>query len=390
VELGELVGVGVPNVAEDKKCPFSHDPLKGDEENELGGIGSKLAENMKVAKGICHESRPAGEFRKGSEDPDPRDRKKPVRDVVIEIDGEPIRLNDGSSDPLLYPVTCAAHHLIPAQESLKGHPVLEFMCWNGKDQDFRSGKAKDPQPVESLLWGNVAYNVNGCQNGVWLPGNYAVGGGKGGVKIWAEEGETKKRGPAKNKLWSEKVDLAADDWDSGDDDKEEEKVDAMTRLLNASSPADFMLSGTNYEISELNPKWAYVKASMDAIKAQFHDRHEDYSKEVKDYLDKVHAAYENMHAKFFDTCKDCEKARKREKAKDDEVGPPFGILGRLNTGAEFFKRYLRATGAKLGAKKTKRAKKVTTAKNIFTSDWCAAWFLYPVKLTEATKKTLHK
>jgi hypothetical protein len=253
VELGELVGVGVPNVAEDKKCPFSHDPLKGDEENELGGIGSKLAENMKVAKGICHESRPAGEFRKGSEDPDPRDRKKPVRDVVIEIDGEPIRLNDGSSDPLLYPVTCAAHHLIPAQESLKGHPVLEFMCWNGKDQDFRSGKAKDPQPVESLLWGNVAYNVNGCQNGVWLPGNYAVGGGKGGVKIWAEEGETKKRGPAKNKLWSEKVDLAADDWDSGDDDKEEEKVDAMTRLLNASSPADFMLSGTNYEISELNP-----------------------------------------------------------------------------------------------------------------------------------------
>jgi hypothetical protein len=72
------------------------------------------------------------------------------------------------------------------------------------------------------------------------------------------------------------------------------------------------------------------------------------------------------------------------------VGPPFGILGRLNTGAEFFKRYLRATGAKLGAKKTKRAKKVTTAKNIFTSDWCAAWFLYPVKLTEATKKTLHK
>jgi hypothetical protein len=264
------------------------------------------------------------------------------------------------------------------------------MCANGKPQDFRNGKAKETKPVDSRVWGNVAYDVNGSHNGVWLPGNYAVGGGKGGVKIWSDKVETRKRNKDKNQLWVEKLDLVADEWDSGDDDDEEEAADAMKRLLDAGSPGTYQLAGTNYEISVFNPKWAYVKATMDAIGAQFHDRHEDYSKEVKDYLDKIHAAFENMHTKFYNKCEDCKKARKREGASEDEVGPPFGILGRINTGAEFFKRYLRATGSKLGAKKTKGSKRITTAKNLYTSDWGAAWFVHPKSLNDATRQTLHK
>ena len=58
-----------------------------------------------------------------------------------------------------YPVSVAAHHLIPGNASLKNSQLFLSDKYLWKD-----GKVN----------GNIGYNVNALTNGVWLPGNYAV------------------------------------------------------------------------------------------------------------------------------------------------------------------------------------------------------------------------
>ena len=351
--------------------------------NELGGIGTKLGDSMRDGKGICHDSRKGKAFASGDKEPDPRTRPKKDRidTVTITVSGEVIRLGK-KNRPLRYPVTCAAHHLIPAQESLKEHEILEYMCAKGKKQDFRNSKSPAPATVAgSKVWGNVAYNVNGCHNGVWLPGNYAVGGGTGGVDIWKSKVSARRKDSTGNQNWAEAVarHLTPADWDRGDDDDEEELKDAFARALGKSKKKAFMLAGTNQEISAGNPKWAYVKAAMTAAGAQFHDRHEDYSNVVKDYLDKIAAVYKTRHTKSVKNCTDCQKATRPADMTDKEIGPPYGIVGRLKTAADFFKGYLLAVKGQLGVEvevkvKKRKKKKVQTASNIYTSGWVEAWF----------------
>ena len=57
------------------------------------------------------------------------------------------------------PSTAAAHHLIPGNAALKKSKLFTSNKYLWKD-----GSAK----------GNIGYNVNAAENGVWLPGNYAV------------------------------------------------------------------------------------------------------------------------------------------------------------------------------------------------------------------------
>jgi hypothetical protein len=373
VEIGELTAVPIPDEGEDSKCPFSHDPPKPTEKNELGGIGSTLGKNMAKGEGICHESRPDGALRQGDKEADPRERElDPVKQIRIKVNGVDVKLQ-GSDLPLLYPLTCAAHHLIPAQESLKKcKDILKYMCKKGEPQDFRDGKAAKPEAAkEAKVWGNVAYNVNGCHNGVWLPGNYAVGGGTGGADIWKSKANAARNEEAGNKNWVDALDLAVDDWDRGEDDPEEEAADAMKRALGAAERQEFMLSGKNHEIAPGNPKWAYVKAAMDVTGAQFHDRHEKFSKEVIDYLGKIATAYKDRHSKSLRSCEQCKKAARPEGMTENEVGPPFAIVDRLKTAADFFKGYLLAPNGVLGIKS---GNKTVTAKNIYTSGWVEAWF----------------
>jgi hypothetical protein len=371
MEIGELVSVAIPESAAEDKCPFSHEKPNPTEKNELGGLGSTLGDNMTNGKGICHESRKGGSYADGSKEPDPRKRpkKSKIDSVYVKVSGKFSTLSDDTG-PLPYPVTCAAHHLVPAQEALKGHEILNYMCKKGEDQDFRNGKKAAPAPAKgSKVWGNVAYNVNGCHNGVWLPGNYAVGGGIGGVKIWNEK--AKRNNNEANKNWVNALDLSADVWDSGDDDDEEELSDALKRALGRAKKARYMLSGENHHIAPGNPKWGYVKAAMDATGAQFHDRHEDYSNEVSEYLSKIAGAYKNMLSLSLSNCKKCEDAARPPKMTKSEVGPPFGIVGRLAAASNFFKRYLVAPSGRLGSKK---GRKTVTAENIYTSGWVHAWF----------------
>jgi len=365
MEIGELVAVPMPEQPVEDECPFSHEKPNPTEKNELGGIGTTLGKNMASGKGI-NTSATAVDFTKGDEDLDPWDRSGASRitGVTICVNGGTVTLK---GTPLRYPVTCAAHHLIPAQESLKKHKILKFMCKDGESQDFRNGKEAEPAAVPgSAVWGNVAYNVNGCQNGVWLPGNYAVGAGVGAVEVWksraAERSTYTDQEAARN--WEKRLDLGPDDWKPLSDPKENEEPQPATlaAALASTSVRDYMLAGTNYHIVPGNPKWGYVKAAMDAVHGQFHDRHETYSTAVKGYLDKVAEAYEQMLDRSQNKenpCQKCKDAERPAGAKASLVGPPYAIVARLSVASQFFKQYV--------------GKPRVTARNIYTSKWIPAW-----------------
>lgn len=361
MQLGEPVQVGIPNQGEDAECPFSHEKPNPKEKNELGGTGQKLGVSMEGGKGVSTSKPPFGpDYTKGQEIKAPRNRSGSERIVSVEIkvNRKTVKLN---GKPLKYPLTCAAHHLIPAQESLRDHKLLKYMCKHGEDQDFRKSGKESPKPMPgSKVWGNVAYNVNGQHNGVWLPGNYAVGRGTGGIAVW--QSRVTKRSEEADANWEDKlddVDLDDDDWDDADDPEEEEVASSFSVSLAGIDPKEYLLVGKNYDIKFGNPKWGYVRAAMNATKGLFHDKHFEYSQEVKEYLTKMAESYAETLTNSKKNCKKCEEAARPDGAPADTVGPPYGIVGRLVTCSSFFKGYLSGSTVR--------------AKNIYTSKWVKAW-----------------
>lgn len=362
MEIGESVAVELAPNQDPEECPFSHEVKEPTEKNELGGVGTKLASNMIAGTGV-HTSKPpsGGDFTTGPATPDPRDDD--VRYVNLTVNAQLVSLK---GSPLPYPLTCAAHHLIPAQESLKGHAVLNYMCKQGENQDFLNGKATESKPVGgSKVWGNVAYNVNGCHNGAWLPGNYAVGGGAGGIGIWKSRASEVTSSSAVAQAWVNSLDLAQTSWQPEADDPENEAPQAaslaaaLADALASADAAQYALAGTNFSITDKNPKWAYVKAAMDATGGQFHDRHGDYSKEVGDYLTKIATVYNSMHKKSLAGCDKCKKARDKLSKGGSLLGPPYPIVMRLNSCSKFFRGFV--------------CTEELTASNIYTSKWVKHW-----------------
>jgi hypothetical protein len=363
MELGELVAPPLPDLDTEAGCPFEHEPPPGAEiKNELGGIGTELGKNLIAGKGVN-----ASIASKSEEDP----RTNGIRAVVIKVNG---RERDLSGTPLRYPVTCAAHHLIPAQESLKKHPILDFMCQKGQTQDFRNGKEAAPEAVgTSKVWGSVGYNVNGANNGVWLPGNYAVGAGKGGIEVWKSRSSDKRKTISDKEAlenWLRAIDDSGDAWTPKSDpnENEEPQPESLAEALANAKMPEYALAGTNYDISTNNPKWAYVKAAMDHARGQFHDRHAKYSERVVLYLDKVSDVYVEKYEAAVSgksKCQKCKDAKRPKYApKDDKlVGPPKTLIARLVGASQFFRGHLSPPDPE----------QKLTVRTIFTSQWVSSW-----------------
>ena len=371
MEVGESVSVvGPSSLAEEDSCPFAHESSSQEIKNELGGIGTKLGENLKGCVPISNwPNVPAP-----APLPDPRDRPgdKRLAWVAIEVNGETV---SDHGKPVLYPLVCAAHHLIPAQESLKDHPLLQFMCKSGQEQDFRNSKAPAPKAVpNSKVWDNVGYNVNGSENGVWLPGNYGVGGGTGGLGIW--RGESAREGKFTEEEMRERaraaLDLTPAEWEKNGTDTEEERAAVAATIANIDFDKHGLV-GANLNISPANPKWSYVFAAMKAAKGQFHDRHEDYSNAVGEYLTKVFDLYDRAYKRSMgdpreQRCEQCTKASRPSNAPSgkDLLGPPRTLLARLVVASEFFKQHVAPPPLENG-------KQVLVARNLYTSRWVRAW-----------------
>lgn len=134
----------------------------------------------------------------------------------------------------------AAHHLIPGNAALK-----ESQLFKSNDYLWKDGKAK----------GNIGYNINSAENGVWSPGNY-------GVRPWGPDGA--------------------------------KFVAGNPGLL----PKDFAF------------------AAMKKWRTQFHDAHEDYSNFVKDGLDKV---FEKLEAKKDIWCPEAKKKKKKKPEEREPI-----------------------------------------------------------------------
>ncbi|MFO1267200.1 MAG: hypothetical protein U1F67_10775 [Rubrivivax sp.] len=310
-QLGESVTVGMIDDNE-SPCPFDHtEPEPPAVDNDLIGIGSTLARRMKGGKStLLYEPM----VRKVEEVLDPRHREGHEFKDKARVVKVPIAVRSpkkGQPDTVLhaYPVTCAAHHCIPAQESLKHSKLLAYMVKKGSTEKLKDGK-QTIDFSDGRVWADVGYDVNGAENGVYLPGNYAVGGGRGGMRVW--EG--------------------ADD--NEDDDDEEPEVDAADMMsddaIDDGQPKSNMLTGELYDVSSSNRKWRYVRQAMRKAPGQFHDRHEDYSAFVLEVLEKIFANYKKLEEKHIDQqkCKECKK--KTDKIAELGLPTPFGLATRLN------------------------------------------------------------
>lgn len=139
-----------------------------------------------------------------------------------------------------FEASVAAHHLIPGNAALK-----ESQLFKSEKYLWKDGKAK----------GNIGYNINAGENGVWSPGNY-------GVRPWGPGGAAFK----------------------------------------SANPT-------------LEPK-DFAFAAMDKWRTQFHDAHADYSSFVKDSLDKV---FEKLEAKKDIWCPEAKKKEEKKPEEKEPI-----------------------------------------------------------------------
>lgn len=276
MELGEQVAVEVMAELGDE-CPFDHtnpgDPPEV--KNQLVGDGQTLGGHMAPSKStITYQPNMSGT---PSDVPYPK--KLEMQPLPITVDG------------YKYPLTAAAHHLIPAQESLKKADALLECMVGGK-----------------LYPTDIGYDVNGAENGVWLPGNYAVGGN--GTKEWTSAPSVLPDNEGK-----------------------------PPKLPPAPLPAMGSSNLTGYRHTFLdtpNRKASYVLQATQFVGGQFHDRHVEYSKLVLSTLEELASLYNRKHVASVANCPKCKKVLE-QRAK---LGTPFRLAHTLNSVSKKYRGYL--------------------------------------------------
>ena len=290
-----LDGLG-PGFIEEKsfECPLDHSITKISSKNQFKGDGGTLGDNMKSGTStILYEPNKSGKTPKV-----PYPALKGVEDWPIEIDEH------------YYPVTCAAHHLIPAQAALKKATSLHVWMVYKHEPEPLGGSGGSS--AKGQVWADVGYDVNGVENGVWLPGNYAVGGGKGGTRDWTSAASA-----------------FPDNEGSSTPPTPEKPAHKASRKL----------TGLRHTFDDDdNRKTQYVLQATQLYGAQFHDSHEDYSRFVTDLLQKLGSLYKDRRVKQRYSCSKCED---RFKKIDDEGMPtPFALAHKLNGVSLRLKGYL--------------------------------------------------
>lgn len=342
-QLGETVAIGMVD-DDEVKCPFDHNPPTAkNRENKLIGKGGTLAQKMESGastvvggekmKVVPNPKKVHGHpFYGGAacveidvvQSPPPDEPTAKSHKTLVGSIGNPI------VQQYTYKVSCAAHHCIPAQESLKESPLLAFMVKTGDSEAL-----KDDTFDGGLVWADVGYDVNGSENGVWLPGNYAVCGSRNGSLWQSGDGDDD---PEDEEL--EDINNPASDYEAEPAQLAAPVASghaAYQRLLEFSAPIDDgdlsnVLSGKGAAFSARpdSRKWRYVAQAMKLGPGQFHDRHEDYSSFVGDILVKIHQNYVKMEKRSVLElkCPDCKK--REEDIRNGGTPTPVGLVPRLN------------------------------------------------------------
>jgi hypothetical protein len=308
-ELAEPVAIGMVT-SSDFSCPYDHDsPEPPDVHNDFIGDAAKLAVNMGAKHStVLHEPfKPKDLLPVKSPNADPTHPfydGRPEEDWPVVIPWEDPRT--GEKGVHRYPVTCAAHHLIPAQESLKRATGLHpFMVKKNDSEAVAGGSISD-----GYVYSDLGYDVNGSENGIWLPGNYAVTALTMIDPHWT---------PAPSVL----TDV---DWEQGES-PDNENV-GLPKVI--SSPK---LTGDRHQINLANRKWQYVSQAVEKG-GQFHDRHADYSRWITSRLEEAATLLALLYSKAVldGECTPCKERAKKFSMDEGSVGipTPFGLLSRLN------------------------------------------------------------
>ncbi|HEX2956692.1 MAG TPA: AHH domain-containing protein, partial [Chitinispirillaceae bacterium] len=145
-----MESIKLPDLALEKKgpCPYCEEEPSSDK-----------IENKEVESPLSPEG-----MDEGPENSETNDasllgaalKNRPTWKISHKVDDEdPIKQGQKTD------IVPAAHHLLPGNASVKNATALhKYMLWQGKN--------------ELGLSGPIGYDINNEQNGVWLPGNYAV------------------------------------------------------------------------------------------------------------------------------------------------------------------------------------------------------------------------
>jgi hypothetical protein len=327
MEMGELIAVELVADTIDQ-CPFDHSTeAPEDIENDLVGVGTTLGQKMTDGEGTRTGQTGLGK------DPQPRD----APGHSLHNQEKPIWLPE--YDPELFPLTCAAHHLIPAQASLRDSKLVKWLVHGSVSSQTKSGKG------QGKLSHNVGYDVNGSQNGIWLPGPYALS--TDAVKVAMAKAQ-KGAGP-KGKAQKAKERLATAPpfvpKDPRATDLEEEDLPAggpsasgpggalmvKGRSGTADTAASFDKPPTECE-GDFPARYAYyfiyTVGAMQKVNGQYHDAHTDYSKRVREALDEVNTKV--IHFALEGGCSQCKKKNKTRTESSNDFPPPRRLIGTLD------------------------------------------------------------
>jgi hypothetical protein len=312
-------------------CPFPHEDCPHtDSKNVFEGNAETLGLNLDkpsvAGSTVTRTTKPFQDARLASAHE--LEPKVPPRGHKDKKDWENwIQLVKGN-ERTWYPVGFQAHHLIPAAASLKGSEILKYMASGG------SG---------SRVCCNLGYDVNGKENGVWLPGKHAVAGGDLGINLW---GSAKRALPAEEEFQRPGVARGPRDDSLGSDSN-------RYLPLSGKTPSKKNLDKLSEVFHERNLKHLYVKRAMQITSPprQFHDVHPKYSAKVKSHLKAIAAVLEDFH-RVGEEAGDCTQG-----CKDRKKVPPspqmLKLINRLSQGY-----------------KTRFLVGKTAHDEYFTSNWC--------------------
>lgn len=308
------------------ECPFHEEEHRCDSggKNDLEGDATALGDNLDAggADGstVVRTVDPDIRYRSPRQEDDPDADSEADREVAI------IRGDENSKIPVAF----SAHHLIPAKESLKRAKALQ------KYIKKSGGK----------ICCDLGYDVNGNENGVWLPGLHAVN--SRGLNLWGAASPDLPDGEQVGRKVVTRKEL-------------ENRTTKWTyTLLSGPRPSD---ASPAEVFNDRNLKWLYVKASMGYLtpKRQFHDRHADYSGHVENELMAVARYLDHLRGLGRDrkppACGECAK-----RAKKDKTPPPSRLLGLLNRMSQWYRQQL------VGQ---------TSHVKYYTSSWCRSQHAAP-------------
>ena len=292
MEVGEKIAVKELETEIKNKCPFKEsdegvdkeedegiedddgDEVQKEQDNNGGTLGGNLESGRAGANGTVGGPYEPTDYLIKSPQKKPR---------VLVPESDDVEADD-------YPVTVAAHHLVPGNAALGQSTLYDFLgpCGSGVLKDdgaVRKRKNISTGGKTYEIKKLIGYNVNGAHNGVWLPGNYAI----------------RKYQPKKKKR----------------------------AAIPNTSPVGGAKGGQNWgDLSEKFDDWKfnYVAAATKVAGGQFHDTHEYYSERVLKLLSKMAIVLQShLNGGKCDCC-----------AKE-KLPPPFTVKKRLYELSKFLR-----------------------------------------------------